>query len=57
MATALEHLKSHNVPTTTNLPSGHSTAPTVQAIVVNCVFIVNPQLAPVIGDNLKVVTA
>jgi len=39
------------------LPSDHSTAPTMQTIVVNCVFIVNPQLAPVIGDNLEVVTA
>ena len=57
MATTLKHLKSHNMPPTTNLPSDHSTAPTMQTIVVDCVFIVNPQLAPVIGDNLEVITA
>jgi hypothetical protein len=40
-----------------NMPSGRSTAPTVQAVIVNCVPIVNPQLASIIGDKLKVVMA
>ena len=57
VATTLKHLESHKSPPSANISSGHSTAPTVQAIVVNCVAIVNPQLAPIIGDNLEVVTA
>jgi len=34
---------------------GSSAAPSVQAIIVNCVSIVNPELAPIIGDKLEVV--
>ena len=34
-----------------------SIAPTVQAIIVNCVPIIDPQLAPIIGDNAEVVMA
>jgi hypothetical protein len=48
MATTLKELNSHNTPSCTNTPSGHSSAPTVQAIVVNCVSIVEPQLASII---------
>jgi hypothetical protein len=57
MATTLEHLKSHNMPPTTNLPPGHSTAPAVQAIIVDCVSIVDPQLASIVGNKLEMVTA
>ena len=57
VATTLKELKSHKTPPTTNIPSGHSTAPAVQAIVVNCVSIVDPQLASIIGNELEVVTA
>merc|ERR1719424_1343259 len=57
MTTTLKELKSHETPPTTNIPSGHSTTPTVQAIVVNCVSIVDPQLASIIGYELEVVTA
>jgi hypothetical protein len=55
--TTFKELKSRETPPSANISSGHSTAPTVQAIVVNCVAIVNPQFAPIIGDNLEVVTA
>jgi hypothetical protein len=57
MTAALKHLKSHQVPPSTNLSPGCSAAPAVQAIVVNCVSIVEPQLAPIIRMNLEVVTA
>jgi len=56
-STALKHLKSHHTPTSANLFSGHSTAPTMQAVIVNCVSVVNPQLAPIIGDKLEVIAA
>jgi len=42
MTTTLEHFKSHETPSTMNMPSGRSTAPAVQAIIVNCVSVVNP---------------
>ena len=57
MTATLKELNSHNTPSTTNLPFGHSTAPTMQPIVVNCVFIVDPQLASIIGYKLEVVSA
>ena len=57
MTTTLKHLKSHQMPSSTNMPSGRSTAPSVQAIIVNCVPIVDPQLAAIIGYELKVVMA
>ena len=55
VTTTLKHLQSHKSPPSTDISSGHTTAPTVQAIVVNRVSVVNPQLAPIIGDNLEVV--
>ena len=57
ITTTLKELKSHKTPPATNIPSGHSTAPAVQAIVVNRVSIIEPQLASIIGDELEVVTA
>jgi hypothetical protein len=51
MTTTLEKLKSHKTPPTTNIPSGHSSAPAMQAIVVDCVSIVNPQLASIIRND------
>jgi hypothetical protein len=57
MATALKELNSHKAPPCTNAPSGHSAAPAMQAIVVNCVAIVEPQLASVIGYKLEMVRA
>ena len=57
MTAALKHLKPHQVPPSTNLSPGRSAAPPMQAIIVYCVSIVKPQLAPIIGVNLEVVTA
>jgi hypothetical protein len=57
MATTLEHLKSYDMPPTTNLPPGHSTAPPMQAIVVNGVSIVDPELAAIVRNKLEMVTA
>jgi hypothetical protein len=57
MTTTLKHLKSHQMPSSTNMPSSRSTAPSVQAIIVDCVPIVDPQLAAIIGYELKVVMA
>jgi hypothetical protein len=57
MTTTLEELNSHKTPPTTNIPSGHSSAPAVQSIVINCVSIVKPQLASIIRNNLEVVMA
>jgi hypothetical protein len=42
MTTTLKELKSHKTPPCTNTPSGNTTAPAMQAIVVNCVSIVEP---------------
>ena len=55
MTTTLEHLKSHKMPPCTNMPSGVAGAPSVQAIIVNGISIVNPELASIIRDNLEVV--
>ena len=57
MTTSLEHLEPHKTPPSTKLSPGRSATPAVQAIIVNCVSIVEPQLAPIIGVNLEVVMA
>jgi hypothetical protein len=55
MTTTLKHLKSDQRPPSTHMRSGLSVAPTVQAIVVNRVPVVDPQLAPIIRDDAKMV--
>jgi hypothetical protein len=55
MTTTFEHLKPHKTPPGTHVPSGLSIAPTVQAIVVNCVAIVDPQLTPIIRDDAEMI--
>jgi hypothetical protein len=55
--TTFEHLKSHKMPTTTHMLSDLAIAPTMQAIVVNCVAIVDPQLAPIIRHNAEIIMA
>ena len=45
------------MPPTTNVPSGLSIAPAVQAIIVDCVLVVDPQLAAIIRDNAEMVMA
>jgi hypothetical protein len=57
MTTTLKHLNSHKMPPCTNMPSGVASAPSVQAIVVDCVPIVKPQLASIVRYNLEVVMA
>merc|ERR1719162_1925721 len=57
MASALEHFKSDNTPSSTKMPVSLSIAPAVQAIVVNRVAIVHPQLASIVGVNAEAVVA
>ena len=57
MTTTLKHLESHQTPTSAHMRSGLSVAPTVQTIIVDCVAIVNPQLATIIGNNAEMVMA
>jgi len=57
MTTSLKHLKPHKTPPSTKLSPGRSAAPAVQAIIVNCVSIVKPQLASIVRVDLEVVTA
>jgi len=57
MATMFEHLEPHKMPTSTNVLSDLPIAPTVQAIVVDCITVVDPQVAPIIGDNAEMVMA
>ena len=57
MATTLKHLKSHQTPSSAHVWSGLSIAPAMQAIVVDCVPIVNPQFAAIIRDNAEMVMA
>jgi len=57
MATMFEHLESHKVPARSHVLSDLPIAPTVQAIVVDCVTIVDPQVASIIGNNAEMVMA
>jgi hypothetical protein len=57
MTPALKHLQPHESPTCAKMPSSFTVAPAVQAIVVDCVPIVEPQLASIIGDNAEMVMA
>jgi len=50
-------LKSDQSPASTHMRPGLSIAPAVQAIVVNCVSVVDPQLASIIRDNSEMVVA
>ena len=55
MTTALEHLKPNQTPSSANVSSGLTIAPAMQAIVVNCVSIVNPQLAPIVRVKAEMI--
>jgi hypothetical protein len=57
VTTTLEHLEPHHIPTSAHMRPGLSIAPAMQAIVVNCVSVVDPQLASIIRDNAEVVMA
>jgi hypothetical protein len=51
MTTTLKHFKSHNTPSSAKVPSGLAITPTVQAVVVDCEPVVNPELASIVGVN------
>jgi len=57
MPTTLKHLNSHAVRPRPKMLDGLPIPPTMQAIIVDCVSIVNPQLASVIGDDAESVLA
>jgi len=57
MTTTLKHFKSHKMPPCANVPFDVASTPSVQAIVVNCISIVKPQLASIVRNNLQVVMA
>jgi hypothetical protein len=57
MTTTLKHLNPHKMPSCSNVLSDVTSTPSVQAIVVDCVPIVKPQLASIIRNNLEVVMA
>jgi hypothetical protein len=53
MPTTFKHLESHDIPPSTEMSGGLAVALSMQPIIVDCVTIVNPQLAPIIGDNAQ----
>jgi len=53
MATFLKHLKSYKMPPSALMLRGFPISPPVQAIVVDCVLVVDPQLAAIIRDNTE----
>jgi len=57
MTTTLKHLNSHTMSPTTKMLDGLSIAPAMQAIIVNGIPFVDPQLAPIIGDDAESVLA
>ena len=57
VTTTLEHLESHKMPPSADMPSDLPIAPAMQAIIVNRVSIVEPQLAPIVGDDAEIIVA
>jgi len=57
MATTLKHFKPHKMPPGAKMTGSLTIAPAVQAIIVDCVLVVDPQLAAVIGVNTETVMA
>jgi hypothetical protein len=55
MAPTLKHFKSDQMPPSTHVWPGLSIAPAMQAIIVNRVSVVDPELAAIIRDNAKIV--
>jgi len=55
--TTLEHLELHQMPPSAKTPGGLPIAPPMQAIIVDCVPVVHPQLAAIIRENAKPVVA
>jgi hypothetical protein len=57
MTTSFKHFHSHSIRAWTETLHCLTIAPTMQAVVVDCIPIVDPQLAPVIGDDAETVIA
>jgi len=57
MTSALKHFKSNSVCPSAKMLGGLAIAPAMQTIVINCIPIVDPQLASIIGDNAEAVAA
>jgi hypothetical protein len=57
MPTTLEHFNSHAVYPRPEMLDGLPISPTMQAIIIDRVSIVNPQLASIIGDDAESVLA
>jgi hypothetical protein len=53
----LKHLKPHEIPSSTKMPVGFSITPAVQAIIIDRIPVVDPQLAAIIGQNTKPIMA
>jgi hypothetical protein len=54
MTTMLKHFKPHHAPSANTLDN-LTISPAVQAIIVDCVSVVNPQLTPIIRDNAETI--
>jgi hypothetical protein len=57
MASTLEHLKPHSMFSGTEMLNSLPIAPAMQAIIVDSIPVVDPQLASIIGDNAESVMA
>jgi hypothetical protein len=57
MTTMLEHLQAHKLPSPSEISGSLTIAPAMQAIVVDSVPTVNPQLASIIGNDAEAVMA
>jgi hypothetical protein len=57
MSTTLEHFKLHKMPSTAKTPVSLTITPTMQAIVVDSVAIINPQLAAIVGLDAETIVA
>jgi hypothetical protein len=57
VATMFEHFKPNKTPPMKMMSPGLSIAPAVQAVIVDCVSVVNPQLASIVRDNAESVMA
>jgi len=57
VTSTLEHLKPYSMCSGAEMLNSLSIAPTVQAIIVDCILVIDPQLASIIGDDAKPVMA
>jgi hypothetical protein len=56
MTTVLKHLQSYKMPSSSLMAIGLAITPSVQAIIVDCVPVINPQLASIIRNDAESVT-